>query len=129
MKLIFSLLLNVMLSIFLVSLATAQENKSINVSEAKVSVSSFDSLLKDAKGGDDKAQYFLGFMYEKGEGVLKDSTKAAEWLQKSAEQGNAKAQYLLGIMHANGEGVPKDYSKAAGWYQKAAEQGNADAQS
>ncbi|MCR4299384.1 MAG: trypsin-like peptidase domain-containing protein [Gallionella sp.] len=85
-------------------------------------------LQKQADSGDADAQFNLGVMYRKGEGVPKDANKAVEWWQKAAAQGYAKAQYSLGWMYYNGVGVPKDTTKAVEWYQKAATQGNASAQ-
>ncbi|MCL2139303.1 MAG: sel1 repeat family protein, partial [Treponema sp.] len=87
-------------------------------------------------------------MYEDGQGVGKDSGKAAELftkaaaqgheeaklkiaaenLLKKAEQGDINAQYELGLLYENGKGVSKDSVKAAEWFGKAAEQGNASAQ-
>src|SRR3989441_592974 len=85
-------------------------------------------LQKEADSGDAVAQYDLGRMYYKGEGVPKDAAKAAEWHQKAAAQGHAEAQRGLGWIYANGEGVPKDVAKAVEWYQKAAARGHAEAQ-
>jgi TPR repeat protein len=67
-------------------------------------------------------------MYNNGDGVPTDKSKAVQWFQKAADQGYANAQHNLGIMYYNGEGVLTDKSKAAQWYQKAADQGMADAQ-
>ena len=74
------------------------------------------------------AQYTLGLLYAKGEGVPQDYVEAREWWLKAAEQGDASAQYNLGIYYHNGQGVPQDYVEARKWYLKAAEQGHADAQ-
>src|SRR4030065_676346 len=82
-------------------------------------------LQKKADAGDADAQFKLGLIYGKGDGVPKDAAKAAEWMQKAAAQGNADAQLRLGKMYYIGEGVPKDAAKAVEWYQKAAAQGNA----
>ena len=46
-------------------------------------------------------------MYDKGDGVLQNYVKAAEWFQKAAEQGHAKAQLSLGRMYITGRGVPR----------------------
>jgi len=72
-------------------------------------------------------QVSLGLQYERGEGVLKDLRKAAEFFQKAADQGNADAQCNLGWLYENGWGVPKDFAKAEQLYRKAADQGNRDA--
>jgi TPR repeat protein len=92
-------------------------------------------LQKKADAGDAEAQFTLGEMYYKDEGVPKDAVKAVEWYQKAAAQGHAEAQYNIGEMYDRGEGVPKNYTKAVEWYkkamesfQKAAAQGHADAQ-
>ncbi len=81
-----------------------------------------------AEQGNAKAQFFLGVMYDKGQGVPQDYAKAAKWYSKAAEQGLAKAQLYLGYMYKQGQGVPQDYAEALQWYRKAAEQGDAQAQ-
>ncbi len=81
-----------------------------------------------AKQGNAKAQYNLGLMYRKGQGVPQDDAEAVGWWRKAAEQGNAGAQNNLGFMYSNGLGVTQDYAEAMGWWRKAAEQGNATAQ-
>ena len=79
-----------------------------------------EELRLAAEQGDPDAQYELGRMYNKGEGVPPDGQEAVRWLQLAAEQGNADAQLILGLADAGGE--------AARWYRLAAEQGNANAQ-
>ena len=71
------------------------------------------------------AQYFLGRMYERGEGVEQDVKTAAKWYRKAAEKGVGDAQYRLGSLYERGEGVPKDMEYAYGWYATAARLGNA----
>ena len=82
-----------------------------------------------AKQGDADAQFNLGQMYRKGQGVLQDYNTAAKWYKLAAEQGNANAQSNLGNMYDEGQGVPEDDKTAVKWYRLAAEQGNAFAQS
>jgi len=86
------------------------------------------TLIKNAEGGNPKAQFNLGVAYGNGEGVPQDSAEAAKWWQKAAEQGLAEAQYNLGVAYYNGQGVSKDYSESMKWYRMAAEQGHAGAQ-
>ncbi|HNL81153.1 MAG TPA: tetratricopeptide repeat protein, partial [Agitococcus sp.] len=63
-----------------------------------------------------------------GEGVAKNSTKAAEWFRKAAEQGEIDAQYSLGEMYRDGaDDFMQDNTKAVEWFIKAAEQGNISA--
>ena len=106
-------------------------SRSTNASTATPSHKTNDSLedLKQkALSGDAEAQFKLGFCYDKGQGVDKNSLEAFQWFQKAAEQGHAKAQFNLAVMYDEGEGVAVDKAKAVYWYQKAAEQGKADAQ-
>jgi len=86
------------------------------------------TLFERAEKGDASAQFDLGVMYIKGDGVPKDSTEAVKWYRKAAEQGDAVAQLELGVAYANGFGVPKDSIEAVRWYRMAAEQGHAAAQ-
>ena len=78
-----------------------------------------------ADKGDPVAQYHLGNLFAKGQGVLKDNIKAVAWFAKSAAQGNDQGQKSLGDMYRKGKGVPKDAKKAVKWYRDAALQGNA----
>ena len=88
----------------------------------------WQDLRLAAEQGDDLAQYNMGVMYAKGEGVPQDYKEAAKWYRLSAEQGFAQAQSNLGSMYAAGEGVPQDYKEAVRWTQLAAEQGHPYAQ-
>ena len=87
-----------------------------------------EKCLLLAKQGNARAQFNLGDMYRKGEGVCKDSEKAVNWYRKAAEQGFALAQYTLGEMYRKAEGVSKDNKEAVEWYRKAAHQGLAESQ-
>ncbi|MGI2081669.1 tetratricopeptide repeat protein [Shewanella putrefaciens] len=85
-------------------------------------------VQKAAEQGNAGAQFRLGVMYSKGEGVPEDNKQAFHWYTKAAEQGYAKAQFILGSMFYFGRGVAQDYDQALAWYQKAAAQGYAGAQ-
>ena len=76
-----------------------------------------------ADAGDPQAQYNLGLLYARGQGVSQDYAKAAQWYEKAAVQGVPAAQYNLGVMYANGQGVAANPEQAAKWFLKAAEQG------
>ena len=112
--------------LMLVMVAQAQQSAGDLFRAAKKGDSAaFAELKALGNKGNASAQYNLGFMYEKGEGVPKDSVQAASWYRKSAEQGDAAGQMALGLMYANGTGVPKDAVQAVYWYRKSAEQGDA----
>ncbi len=80
-----------------------------------------------AEGGP-SSDFALGVMYYKGQGVKRDTVKAAAYFQMAAEHGHAGAQYNLGLMYYRGIAVPKDNREAARWYTQAAEQGYDKAQ-
>lgn len=52
-----------------------------------------------AKEGSAEAQYFLGAMYNDGNGVPQDGAEAVKWYRKAAEQGLGMAQEILGDMY------------------------------
>ena len=88
---------------------------------------------RGANVGDADAQYNLGEMYRKGQGVERNYAKAMMWYRKAADQGLARAQFALGFLYYKsqefkGRGVPQDYAEAAKWFHRAADQGDADAQ-
>ena len=65
---------------------------------------------------------------ENGEGVARDSVRAAALYCQIARAGDAQAQYNLGWMYANGRGVARNDATAAFFFQAAAQQGLAVAQ-
>ena len=88
----------------------------------------FEILKPLAENDNASAQYNLGVLYARGQGVPQDFTEAAKWYQKAAEQGLAEAQYNLGVRYDRGQEVQQDFTEAAKWYQSAAEQGEAKSQ-
>ena len=69
-----------------------------------------------AEQGLPEAQFNLGLMFDKGQGVPQNYAEAVKWYRKAAEQGSAEAQYNLGKMYYTGQGVPKDYVMAHMWF-------------
>ncbi len=55
---------------------------------------------KAAEQGDVGGQNNLGYMYEYGQGVVKDYGQAAYWYRIAAEQGDAQAQQNLRTLEA-----------------------------
>ena len=72
-----------------------------------------------AEQGLPEAQYNLGIMYSKGQGLPQDYAEAVKWCRKAAEQGYAPAQSNLGVMYSKGQGVPQDYVLAHMWFNLA----------
>ncbi len=77
-----------------------------------------------ADQGHAKAQFNLGYMYNKGQGVPQDYAVAVRWFRKAADQGDAWAQVKLGLVYEEGQGVTQDYVQANMWYNLSAAKGN-----
>jgi TPR repeat protein len=89
------------------ALRLAKEGKTVNAA----------GLFKEAaERGNRRAQYQLGLLYARGDGVTQDFKKAKMWLHKAAMQGHPKAQYFLGEMYARGDGVDEDFVEATVWF-------------
>ena len=58
-----------------------------------------------ADGGDIRAQYYLGYMYENGEFLIQDYQEAARWYKKSAKRGYPESQIRLAKLYITGLGV------------------------
>jgi hypothetical protein len=77
---------------------------------------------KAAEAENAEAQYAMGELYLKGEGVPRSFPAAAQMFRRAAEKGNlARAQYALGLLYQRGLGVPKNDVEAVLWWQKAAD--------
>lgn len=81
-----------------------------------------------AERGNPVAQYLMGQLHSRGEGLPQDDELAVEWYSKAAQQGLPEAENELGTALADGRGVETDLRQAADWYRKAADQGLASAQ-
>ena len=75
----------------------------------------FEDTRKSVLAVSARAQFHLGLMYERGDGVPKSYKTAVKWFTKAAEQGDARAQYNLGLTYHNGDGVPESDIKAYVW--------------
>jgi TPR repeat protein len=80
-----------------------------------------------ARQGNVRAQYDMGVMYQRGEGVAQDYKEAAKWYALAAAQGDEDAQNNLGGLYDQGYGVPQDYKQAQKWYRLSAAAGDAGA--
>ncbi len=108
--------------------AQSQRCLSSTTEGSEMSKEKKDNIRSLANQGDAEAQFILGRMYAKGQGVQRNDKKAVKWYQLVANQGIAEAQVRLGTMYEAGRGVPQDYKKAMELYERVAKQGNAEAQ-
>src|SRR5580704_13548149 len=108
--------------------AYAQANLSFRYYAASDFLEAFAWCQRAADSNLAWAEYNLGLMYRKGEGVQQSDTEAAHWYRRAATQDFPEAQQKLADLYYFGQGVPLSYATAAAWYRKAADLGNAEAQ-
>ena len=75
---------------------TGQQSASANDGHKGLELD-ISSLKLQARAGDAKAQYKLGWSYMTGSGVAKDYEKALNWYNNAAKQGSADAEFVLTI--------------------------------
>ena len=91
-------------------------------------VEAFKWLSQAAAQGQAVAQYRLGTLYERGQGVAANSAAAAGWYEKAATQGNRLAMYNLAVAMANKSLGRQNMPEAARWFSRAAAFGLVDAE-
>jgi len=76
-----------------------------------------------AQQGSDRAQFWLGYMYDEGLGVDQDYAEALRLYRMAADQGHDLALLHIGYMYENGRGVAQNDAEALRWSRLAAAQG------
>ncbi len=122
------ILLPIIFSLVVVLPAFAGFHEGTSAYERGDYATAFKEFKVLAEQGNPEAQFNLGLMYHKGQGVPQDNDESVKWFRKAAEQQYVKAQYNLGAMYSLGQGVAKDNTEAVKWFRMAAEQGFAEAQ-
>jgi TPR repeat protein len=84
-------------------------------------------LEQRAEQGDVETQFKLARMYQTGDGIGKNSEKAAQWFASAFKNGHVEATRILGALYKNGNGVVKDYVRAKELFELAAGLGSASA--
>ena len=79
-----------------------------------------------AEAGNAAAQFNVGTLYEKGQGVARDDAAAAAWFLKAAERGDMQAQVKVAAWYESGTGMARDLTRARFWYGAALNQRDAD---
>lgn len=80
------------------------------------------------KSGNADAQFNLGLLYRKGEGIEKNDRAALMWFIRAAKQGMADAQYNAGVMYMEGRGASVSRVDALKWWKLAVEKEHVGAQ-
>jgi TPR repeat protein len=96
-------------------------NKQLKISKNYPKAFEYYSLA--AEQGHALSEYYLGFMYFKGQGVDFDTKQAIFWLGQSANQGVNEALDLLGrVYHLGYDVITPDYDKSEKFFQFAVNQ-------
>jgi TPR repeat protein len=91
---------------------------------AVVTVTTLESLVAAAYGGDVEAMNSLGVLYAMGTQLPHDYPTALLWFQKAIDGGSSNAMGNLGTMYLLGIGVPRDLPNAFRWFERSAAHGN-----
>ena len=90
-----------------------------------------DSKIVKASKGDAVAALSLGGIYEVGNGVPKDLSKATMWLKKALERGDhfvsTEAAYSLGDIYGRGTWSGQDLEESIRYFKLAAQKGDNEA--
>ena len=81
-------------------------------------------LTRFASQGNPQAQFYLGSMYELGQGVHQDYAEAVRLYKLAASQGHSEAEDNLGQMYKYGRGVARSDVEALRLYTLAADRGS-----
>jgi TPR repeat protein len=101
----------------MVRIADYQRTGSVNAGIQPDPVSAARSYLKIATAyGHPAAQYALGVMSIKGQGVKKNPSQGLKWLMASARKRYAPAEAYLGELYWEGRLVRADRTRAVMWY-------------
>lgn len=128
MKLLLTLVLSVACSTLSLYVQADDFSDGVALYERQNFPAAAAAFKKAADQGKPDAQFNLGLMYLKGEGVAQDYAEAKALFEKAAAQNNVRAQVNLGRMYAKAKGVAPSYGMAVYWFEKAVALGYADAQ-
>jgi len=117
------LLLTLILTFNVASNSFSQMRPNFNVVKLKISQKYFYAK-KAAERGDVRAQFDLGLMYAKGEGVVQNERLAFKYFHKAARQNHLEAKFYMGLSFAQGRGVRKQTQLARYWFKLAAKAGH-----
>ena len=81
-------------------------------------------LSSKADQGVSDAEFYLGLVYARGQGIGRDFTLARKWLQRAADKENMNAAYFLAKIYLRGYGIDADPVKAAALFERCAEDGD-----
>lgn len=84
----------------------------------------FGAFEEQAMNGDPQAMCNLGYCYEVGRGIERDTEEAVRWYEKAAKGGNTRAKFNLGLCYSSGIGVDRNPDRAHELISEAARGGD-----
>jgi TPR repeat protein len=88
--------------------------------EAKDFKNAFAAFCTLGNDGNAESQFFIGKMYDRGDGVSADLFRARSWYESAAKQAHTSSQFNLAGFYLTGEGGAKlSYDAAYFWYREA----------
>ncbi len=90
-------------------------------SDSKMLNEAFKAFKSAADKGDAASMYYLGRMYEEGDGVVMNGNEAFGYYEKSSDAGYAPAKFSLAMIYLGEE----DDEKAFNLFKEASESGDA----
>src|SRR6202011_4228644 len=97
-----------------------QANKKWDAGDVKLA---FDLFTKAAQLGDQHALNSLGYFYDNGIAVRRNTAKALVWNKKAARSGDATAYANIGTVYRE----RRNFDRARFWFLKAFKNGGGDA--
>jgi TPR repeat protein len=94
----------------------ALTDKAVTLAKNKEFSRAAELFQQAAKQENRQAQYLLGLLYARGDGVSQDYAQAQAWLLKASMGGHPKAMYHLGEMYARGDGIEENPVDALTWF-------------
>lgn len=101
-----------------------QERLAIEALQRDHLTTAFAMFQKLARDGDKSAAFYLGQMYQDGDGAPRDGAEAVKWLTVAARADNAAAARQLGLLYLDGADEVQNLAKARQWFGVAAKDGD-----
>lgn len=103
-------------------------NMGVNTPRVQQQVSrKFFYAQRAAIQGNAEAQFDLGLMYAKGDGVRRSEREAFKWFHKAARNNHTEAKFYMGLSFAQGRGVKRQPQLARYWFKLAVKAGHRQA--
>ena len=82
-------------------------------------MTNFERCIRLRKQGDPLGFHNICILYERGEEIEQNYSKAIEYYEKTAQLGFSMSFSYLGILYEEWNGVEQNYAKSIEYYEKA----------